>query len=255
MMTIHVFGRCFKDIFIYGEQIHSSSIVETAGGSALNSSAGLSLLGFECLLHSACADDYNARIIMDTLKVYSVNTRYLRENSAPSNLFVSRNGVALAAQINEPSDFEDFDMDSQDSCLIFATEMNEQHIDFILEKPWNKVFIDLGPKYASKEFPHRLLKGIVIGNEFEAASNKCGIIKLGKHGARWDDISVKGNGKELAFTTGAGDLFDVVFVFGYLQGFEPERILKDCVNYAQKACLIPGSSSKVEVLREYNRFV
>lgn len=255
MMKFHVFGRCFKDIFIYGDDVHSSEIVETAGGSGLNASAGLSLLGVDCLLHSSYGNDYNGRLIRETLNKYTVNSRYLKELSGPSNLFVSRNGAALAAQVGESCDLEDFDIGPQESCLIFATEMNEAQIDFVLKKPWRRVFIDLGPKYASQPFPDHLRNGIVIGNESEAAANRCDVVKRGKQGACWGDTVVKGNTQELVWTIGAGDLFDVVFVFGYLQGFAHERILKDCVNYAERACHIPGSSSKVEVLREYNHFV
>lgn len=255
-MTIHVFGRTFLDIFIYGESVHESKIVQTPGGSALNASLGFSLLGMDCYLHSSYGKDHNGELIRRVIDQCAVKINYLIEKNVPSNVFISQNGKALAAQVDKNSNL-DFTPENAESeyCLIFATETDESTVESLIKKPWKDLFVDLGPKYSNKKFPMQMENAVVIGNETESENNPCDLIKLGKEGARWHGKYVPGNGKELPYTTGAGDLFDVVFIHNMLSGKSKLESMKEAIDLSQKACLVPGSSTKINVLREFYHFV
>jgi len=251
-MTVHVFGRIFMDLFIYGEKVHQCKIYETPGGSALNASLGFSLLGMETYLHASYGTDHFSQTIKSTISQYGVRTHFLIQLCKPTNRFISKNGEALAAKVNPDPDFEiPLENNKDDYCLVFATETNPKTLENIINIPWKGLFIDLGPKYAQNPFPHELNDAMIIGNEKESIFNACDVIKLGKNGAKWHDISVPGNGHELPYTTGAGDLFDVVFICSLLKNTTRIETLKEAVHLSQKACMIPGSSTKVEILRDF----
>ncbi len=251
-MAIHVFGRIFMDLFIYGEKVHQSKIVETPGGSALNASLGFSLLGMETYLHAAFGTDHFSEAIKSAIQQYGVQTQYLIQQNQPNNRFISKNGEALAASVTPDPDFKlPSTIGKEDYCLIFATEINQKTLESLLTIPWKSLFIDLGPKYAHIPFANERNDAIIIGNEDEAEHNPCDVVKLGKNGAKWHAVSVPGNGQTLPYTTGAGDLFDVVFIYNFLKENSPFETLKEAVHLSQKACMIPGSSTKVEILRDF----
>jgi len=257
-MRIHVFGRTFMDLFIYGEQVHHAMIVETPGGSALNAACGLSLLGHNAVLHGTVGTDHHGSRIVQTVNQYGVNTQYLRQIAGSSNRFIARNDRAIAVQLGAGSDKEvvaDMKDVQEDFCLIFATEISLEAIQALVNKPFKGLFIDLGPKYSQRLFPLPVYEGLILGNETEAQNNPCDVIKLGEKGAKWHEVDVPGNEKRLPYTIGAGDLFDVVVVDGVIKQKDPQNILREAVALSQKACLIPGSSTKIEILRDYHHYV
>lgn len=251
-MTIHVFGRIFMDLFIFGEKVHNSKIVETPGGSALNASLGFSLLGMKTYLHASYGTDLFNEVIESVLHQYNVQTQYLIQQKEPTNRFVSKNGVPLAVSVAPEPSFNHLNITGEDDyCLLFATETSQDTLERVLTVPWKGLFIDLGPKFVYNSFVYKIDNAIILGNEKEAEKNHCDVIKLGKKGARWHEISVPGNGKTLPYTTGAGDLFDVVFIYNFLKKTSSTKTLKEAVYLSQKACMIPGSSTKVEILRDF----
>jgi len=139
--------------------------------------------------------------------------------------------------------------------LIFATETGQETLERVLTVPWKGLFIDLGPQYLHNRFVYKINDALVIGNEKEALNNPCDVIKRGKNGAKWDEVTVQGNGLDLPYPTGAGDLFDVVLIFLTIMDVSPEKALKEAVRLAQKACMIPGSSTKMELLRDFHHSV
>jgi len=251
-MIIHVFGRIFMDLFIFGEKVHNSKIVETPGGSALNASLGFSLLGMKTYLHASYGTDHLNETIESVIHKYNVQTQYLIQKNEPTNRFVSKNGTPLAVSVAPEPPFKLLpETAEEDYCLLFATETNRDTLERVLTVPWKGLFIDLGPKFVHNPFVYKIDHAIIIGNEKEAQKNNCDVIKLGKNGARWHEISVPGNGKALPYTTGAGDLFDVVFIYNFLKETPPIETLEEAVHLSQKACMIPGSSTKVELLRDF----
>ncbi len=253
-MDIQVFGRAFMDTLIYGEQIHDAMIVETPGGSAFNAACGLSLLGYQTCLHAVVGTDHHSHQMVQTLSQYGVKTDYLIQKSGVSNRFIAKNDQAIAVQLAEEHQcFDEAEIKDVfgDFCLIFATETSMETIQALANKPFKGLVIDLGPKYAQRFFHLPVYEGLILGNESEAQNNPCDVIKRGEKGASWHEITVAGNERRLPYTIGAGDLFDVVVVDGIIRQLEPEIILKKAVALSQKACLIPGSSTKVEVLRDY----
>lgn len=251
-MVIHIFGRIFMDLFIYGEKVHECKIIETPGGSGLNASLGFSLLGMKTYLHAVYGTDHFSEAIESVIHYYGVQTKYVHQQDEPTNRFVSKNGEALAASVKPGPVFKIPTQSSKDDyCLIFATETNQETLEKVLNISWKRLFIDLGPKYSHHLFSNTANDAIIIGNEKEAVKNSCDVIKLGKNGAKWHEISVRGNGETLPYTTGAGDLFDVVFVYNFLKGTSRHETLKEAVHLSQKACMIPGSSKKVELLRDF----
>jgi len=255
-MAIHVFGRTFMDLFIYGEKIHNCTIVETPGGSALNASLGFSLLGLTTFIHATYGTDHSGDEIREIIDQYGVKTDYLIQRQEPSNRFISRNTKALAVSVGSDIATNTFlEVGEEDYCLIFATEIHQRTLESIVSKSWRRVFIDLGPKYTHNTFPLKLKRATIIANEQEATNTPCDIVKMGKRGARWHDVLIRGNGQALPYTTGAGDLFDVVLIDHILKGKMPAEALKEAVHMSQKACLIPGSSTKMELLREFNHSV
>ncbi|MFP4460794.1 MAG: PfkB family carbohydrate kinase [Thermotogota bacterium] len=251
-MTIHVFGRVFMDLFIYGEKIHNCKIVETPGGSALNASLGFSVLGLPTFIHAAYGRDHNGEFIRKMIDEYGVKTDYLLCQSEPTNRFISKNGKAIAASVASNPLFEIPEtIGKDDYCLLFATETGQETVRRVLTIPWKGLFIDLGPKYTYNRFSYKPDKATIIGNEVEAENNFCDVVKMGKKGARWHEDFVPGNGKDLPFTTGAGDLFDVVFIYNIITGKTVTETLKEAISLAQKACMIPGSSTKIQILRDF----
>lgn len=262
-MRIHVFGRAFMDTLIYGEGVHDALIVETPGGSALNAVCGLSLLEYETCLHAVVGTDHHSHQMVQTLSRYGVKTDYLIQKPGASNRFIAKNDQAIAVQLAGGLNGDDMNRTDEvnmkdvqgDFCLIFATETSEETIRALLNKSFKGLVIDLGPKYAQKLFTIPVYEGLILGNECEAQNNPCDVIKRGEKGATWHEVCVGGNEKRLPYTIGAGDLFDVVVIDGVIRQLDPETILKKAVALSQKACLIPGSSSKVEVLRDYHHCV
>ena len=121
-MTIHVFGRIFMDLFIFGEKVHNSKIVETPGGSALNASLGFSLLGMKTYLHASYGTDHFNEVIESVLHQYNVQTQYLIQQKEPTNRFVSKNGVPLAVSVAPEPSFNSLNITGEDDyCFLFAT--------------------------------------------------------------------------------------------------------------------------------------
>src|SRR6056297_1995806 len=223
-MTIHVFGRIFMDLFIYGKRVHNSKIIETPGGSAFNASLGFSLLGLNTYIHASYGNDSKGKQIREVIEQYGVQTQYLIKQTEPTNRFVSKNGQPIAASVATECPFEYPSKKSEeDYCLLFATEVSQEMLERVITIPWKGLFIDLGPKYAHNRFPYKIDKATIIGNEPEAENNPCDVIKMGKNGARWHDVNVPGNGQSLPYTTGAGDLFDVIVIYYTLMGKTPSE--------------------------------
>ncbi|HOO31746.1 MAG TPA: carbohydrate kinase family protein [Thermotogota bacterium] len=245
-MNIHVFGRGFKDILIYGGDIHVSRVFEDAGGSAVNASVALSNLGFETYIHSCLGNDRNGDYILEVLNTSGVNLRYLQRNMNETNLFVSRNNRPLAVNLNGENDLlnMNFEYTSDDICLMFATETDERLQSEIMDKNWAFVYVDLGPAYRNRSFERIRDHMIVIGNEAEAVNSECNIVKKGVNGALWDGIFVPGNGKKLPYTVGSGDLFDAFFIYSRYHFNDKREILNFCVTKSEEVSLIPGSSKK-----------
>jgi sugar/nucleoside kinase (ribokinase family) len=249
-MKIHVFGRIFKDILIYGDAVHSSEIYEDAGGSCFNAALALSILGIDTYIHSSYGKDHNGVFIKKKIDGSKIRLDYLQESAIETNVFISKNNSPVAVKAYDSNDDinMDFEISEDDNCLVFATEIQEELLEKIINRNWNNIFVDIGPKYQQKLFPYRKKNMIIIGNITEASKNDCDVIKRGPDGASWNKHQISGNKRLLPYTIGSGDLFDAVLIYSYFLNMEKEKLLKKSVDMAQKACMIPGSSQKSKVL-------
>ena len=256
-MTVHIFGGLFNDIFIYGDKPHRSEIMETPGGSGYTTALGLSLLGHEVFLHANLGQDKNGEYILEEMEGNGLNRHFIKRTQNPTGIFISKNTRPIAVQRGANAVETPLEDHHVDGCaaLFFPTEITEKACIENLNKDWLKSFVDLGPRFRNKTFEHPGEHHLILANEGESLHSKCDVIKMAERGASWGTINVPGNHQIMSHTTGAGDIFDVVFVHEYLLGSEKRQILKRAVTTAQTACAIKGSSNKTKVLREYNELI
>lgn len=229
-MKIAVVGGTFWDIFIFGENPHSSIIKESPGGSGLNVAYGLFLLGHTVDFYSNIGDDWRGKQTTEILKKASFDTSHMFTiQGGKTGIFIAHNDKPLAVdpgvnrkEMKLPS-LSEYD-------LVFVTgEISEKTIRKICENTKN-VILDVGP---GARFATTDLNALVIGNERECSFRRCDVVKMGSKGARWGEVYVPGNGISYPHSIGLGDLFDIVFVHHLLLGKSKKEILEEAVKCSQ----------------------
>ncbi|WP_238514453.1 PfkB family carbohydrate kinase [Thermotoga sp. RQ2] len=144
-MKIAVVGGTFWDIFIFGENPHSSTIKESPGGSGLNVAYGLFLLGHTVDFYSNIGDDWRGKQTTEILKKASFDTSHMFTiQGGKTGIFIAHNDKPLAVdpgvnrkEMKLPS-LSEYD-------LVFVTgEISEKTIRKICENTKN-VILDVGP--------------------------------------------------------------------------------------------------------------
>jgi ribokinase len=146
----------------------------------------------------------------------------------------------------------------KDTDMIYVdTELPQRLAYDLLEKVKNmKIVVDFGPRFnldycrinvSSNDF-------LFIGNGGYNLSEKCDILKLGSKGARWHDFLFGGTGEEYVYTTGCGDLFDVIVMDDILKGCDKIKTLKDACSVSQEAARsVKGAVNKMLHINGYGR--
>jgi len=247
LIEIHVFGNIFFDVLSYGEKVHESDVITMPGGSGFNVAYGLTLIGYEVYLHSVYGNDELGDYIRNHIKKNTMSDKYINRSDGKTGIFVSHNdrpvSVRKGLNFNKKINYDDIDF-KKCICVLMATEMSKNNRDTILSKKWFKTFVDIGPNcdnFINADF--------IIGNENECINKKCNIIKMGKNGARYDDLHLPGSGRELPYTIGAGDVFDCAIIDSFIREEDKHEMLKSAVDISQESCLIPGSSEKMKIFK------
>lgn len=244
-MKIHIFGSVFYDILCYGEKPHSGELYAMPGGSAFNISIGLKKMGYDVYLHCVYGDDCFGENIEQSIIKNGMNRNFINSVSGETGLFIANNDkpVSVRIGVNSQNWPELKGIDYENSvCVVLATENPGESTEKIMSKNWFRKIVDIGPNCKVD-----IIADLIMGNENECKNRNCHIIKMGKSGASYDGLFVKGNELELPFTIGAGDVFDCAIIDSSLRGEEKLDALKKAVESAEKSCLIPGSSKKMEL--------
>ncbi|MEJ5228921.1 MAG: PfkB family carbohydrate kinase [Pseudothermotoga sp.] len=251
-IRIAVVGGTFWDVYIYGEQPHSSEILEMCGGAGLNVAYGLKKMGFEVQFFSNIGTDYRAELILQKLEKLQFNTEGIRKIQGRTGYHIAYNErpIAVDRGVNRTEIEIDEEQLAQFDCLFVNTEVPPKSVYKLLEVFIDKmVFLDIGPlaNLDSEKLKRNNL--LIIGNEREAQRINCHVVKLGPKGARWEDLFVDGDGMEYLYRTGCGDVFDVILISQLLHSKTRLEVLRMAVNEAQRlAKSVKGAFSKMEKL-------
>ncbi len=233
-----VVGGVFWDQIFYGDSPHYKELLECPGGSALNVSVALKLLGHDVSLIGNVGCDVRGDEILKFLN--EVGVGFLGERKGKTGVFVSSNekevlGVYRGANLSPLS------TDLPEADLYFLTmEMGLKNFEKIRERLiGKKLIVDAFP-LKSFEFGQDVF---VIANEgFQGRAN---ILKMGEKGAVWEDI-FEGVRKKGDFPLAAGDAFDAVIIDGILRGEDKKSILKKAVEIAEMVSGIKGTSVAIQ---------
>ncbi|MGJ8453712.1 PfkB family carbohydrate kinase [Pseudothermotoga sp. U03pept] len=251
-IKVAVVGGTFWDVYIYGEQPHSSEILEMCGGSGLNVAYGLKKKGFDVQFFSNIGTDYRAELILQHLEKLEFSTEGIRRIPDRTGYHIAYNErpIAVDRGVNRVEIQIDEEQLAQFDYLFVNTEVPPKSIYKLLELFKDKmVFLDIGPlaNLDSEKLNRNNL--LIIGNEREAQKINCHVVKLGPKGARWEELFVDGDGVEYLYRTGCGDVFDVVLISHLLRSKTRVEALRMAVNEAQRlAKSVKGAFSKMEKL-------
>jgi len=236
--VVVIVGGIFWDQIFYGKPPHYEELIECPGGSALNVSVALKLLGHEVGLIGNVGNDVRGDEILRFLKEIGVS--FLGERKGKTGVFVSSNekevlGVYRGANLSQ------FSTDPPEAELYFLTmEMGLKNFERIKEKlKGRKLIVDAFPL---KRFEFEQDVFVIANEGFQGRAN---ILKLGEKGAIWGSIfeSVRKKGN---FPLATGDAFDAVIIDGILKGMDEKSILKKAVEIAEMVSSIKGTSVAIQ---------
>ncbi|TYB93742.1 MAG: carbohydrate kinase [Kosmotoga sp.] len=235
---IVVFGGTFLDVFIYGDEPHDAKIIESPGGSGLNIAFGLFKLGFEVEFISNIGNDWKGKQILSQLRGYGFNIHGMNILEERTGYHISKEDIPIAVDrgVNKlPLRIKKDSIERAD-IVIINTEIALHSFREICGNFSGKLFIDMGPLFNIRRADisiNRNADAIFIGNHNMGNVEDFDIIKRGANGASWNDIEIKGNGKEYPYKVGAGDIFDVVFISSLLTGKTERESLENAVKISQ----------------------
>jgi ribokinase len=255
-----------------------------AGGKGLNQSIALAKTGEHVYLAAAIGN--NAQMLVDTLKEYNVDTRYLKELDMPNGHAIieldasGENAIIIVGGSNRcfteeyiESVFADF---SEGDFLVLQNEIN--NLKYIIDRAYEKKMVILmnpSPCDESlRELPLHKLSYIFI-NEVEgeflsgesqpkAILDKLQeiypdtnvILTLGANGAFFNGKGVRefapSRKIKAVDTVGAGDTFSGYFTYGLSKGMTPKQCLEIATKAASITCTRYGAAASIPSLEEVN---
>jgi len=253
----------YREIPDIGEEAHLDSVNISIGGNAANFAVALGKLGERPELFAVIGNDFACDYLLDTLRGSGVkaNLKRLDKTNGYSIVFVNQSGERFILSNKGASgeitvgDLEGVVEKTKDGDIVYVggyfhlRKLHEGFPDFLrrIKRKKGLVFFDmcfdkhgtwmeslkglLG--YIDLVFMNEKELSMISGGDPEALPGlgiKQAVVKLGKKGSMY----CSGNQiiREEAFkvravdTTGAGDVFNAGFVYGYAKGLTPERCLK-----------------------------
>ncbi len=248
---ILVFGGTFLDVFIYGNKPHDVKIIESPGGSGLNIAFGLFRLGFDVEFIANIGNDWKGKEILSRLREFGFNIHGINVLEERTGYHISKEDIPIAVDrgVNKlPLRIAKDSLDRAD-IVIINTEIALHSLKEICSNFTGKLFIDMGPLFNIKRADININKNtdvVIIGNHNMGDIEDFDVVKKGANGASWDNIEVKGDGKDYPYRVGAGDVFDVVLISSLLMGKAEKESLESGVKFSQDmAKEVKGAFNKV----------
>lgn len=235
---IVVFGGTFLDVFIYGDEPHDTKIIESPGGSGLNVAFGLFRLGFDVEFISNIGNDWKGKEILSRLREYKFNIHGINVLEERTGYHISKEDVPIAVDrgVNKLPLRITKDSIERADIVIINTEIAMHSFKEICSSFTGRIFIDMGPLFNIRRADidiNNNADAIFIGNHDLGEIEDFDIVKNGPFGATWNDIQVKGDGKNYPYTVGTGDVFDVVLIASLLKGKTQKESLSNAVKISQ----------------------
>ncbi|GAB6189536.1 PfkB family carbohydrate kinase [Marinitoga arctica] len=238
-MKIDVYGAIFYDIYIVGDEVHNSEIIEIPGGSGFNIAYTLFKLGYEITLNAFIGKDFKGRYLEEIIPFK------LQKVSGKTATFISKNEkpIAVERKIND-NDFGKIEKKS--NIAVITTELSRNMLIKIEKMNYDRVFFDIGPRpFISKNI---LKNSFTIGNSKECKIRKCNVIKMGKDGVIYNNKIYHSNGKKAKYSIGLGDIFDAFFIHYNLMGNSFEKSIEKSIKEVERVLNIPGAFNKINCI-------
>lgn len=242
MIQVDVLGGIFRDILFYGS-VHATKVLEMVGGSGYNVYVGLKAIGMDPVMHGAVGYDSPIQI---GLSIHDERTGIFVCRNEKEPLAVFR-GANLKMQV-EPLVSNVLFSTLECGGDLFAAYARE------MKQKGGLVILDPTPSFEWKD-EWLTWCDVLLPNEKEfqrlgkeVAMKKPVYLKRGSEGGDYifmDQHHLCHVQNEGSFPLGCGDAFDVAVVYGILQHYLPQDILKLAVQAGENASFIRGSSNAV----------
>jgi len=277
----------------HDEKVIGQSFTKASGGVLANFSCAASHLGLDVGFISKVGDDSDGRLIIDSLQKYSINTSHIKMD-ANANTFITFIMVDLSGEkamvippIKTMPSFEDIDEAYIAQGRLVHTHLFDPNVVLKVAKiaKHNNCYLslDLEPQRLRKcppEILNELLKlaDIIFCNKgaldlLGGVNSPTTAISMAKKRIQGILVATLGssgclimneNGKKFHIsaykitpvdTTGAGDCFAAVFVYGFLHGWDVEK----CGSFANAAGAIAttklGARGVLPTIQEIEVFI